>query len=259
MVNNKILLRADQLPRKWYNVAADIKDHLVPPLDPSTGQPMDPAKLSILFAEALIEQEVSTERWIDIPEPVLDQYTVFRPTMLVRARQLEEYLGTPARIYYKNEGTSPPGSHKTNTAIPQAFYNKQEGIKRLTTETGGRPMGFGPFLRVQQIRDRTPGLHGPLQLRAKAVSEDPDADVGLQRPGFADRSDRVWPGHPGPIPGYRRLPRHRHLRGRRGRPQTARHPLHPRQRPQPRHAPSDGHRTRTQGTAQEHQRKNPTS
>jgi tryptophan synthase beta chain len=141
MVNNKILLRADQLPRKWYNVAADIKGHLVPPLDPGTGGPMDPAKLKILFADALIGQEISTDRWIDIPEPVLDQYTVFRPTMLIRARQLEEFLGTPARIYYKNEGTSPPGSHKTNTAIPQAYYNKQEGIKRLTTETGAGQWG----------------------------------------------------------------------------------------------------------------------
>ncbi len=161
MVNNKILLRADQLPRKWYNVAADIKEHLVPPLDPSTGQPMDPGKLSILFAKTLIEQEVSTDRWIDIPEPVLDQYAVFRPTMLIRARQLEEFLGTPARIYYKNEGTSPPGSHKTNTAVPQAYYNKLEGIKRLTTETGAGQWGsalsyacnkFGIELLVYMVR-----------------------------------------------------------------------------------------------------------
>jgi tryptophan synthase beta chain len=141
MVNNKILLRADQMPKAWYNVAADIKEHLSPPLDPSNNQPMDPGKLSALFANSLIEQEVSTQRWIDIPEPILEQYSVFRPTMLVRARQLEEYLQTPARIYYKNEGTSPPGSHKTNTAIPQAYYNKIEGIKRLTTETGAGQWG----------------------------------------------------------------------------------------------------------------------
>ncbi len=141
MVNNKILLRADQLPRAWYNVAADIQENLAPPLDPETGKPMDPKKLETLFAKALIEQEISTDRWISIPDQVLDQYAVFRPTMLIRARQLEQYLQTPARIYYKHEGTSPPGSHKTNTAIPQAFYNKIEGIKRLTTETGAGQWG----------------------------------------------------------------------------------------------------------------------
>lgn len=161
MVNNKILLRADQLPRSWYNVAADIKEHLVPPLDPLTGKPMDPDKLKVLFAEELISQEISTERWIPIPEEVLDQYAVFRPTMLIRARQLEEYLGTPARIYYKHEGTSPPGSHKTNTAVPQAYYNRKQGIKRLTTETGAGQWGsalsyacqkFGIELLVYMVR-----------------------------------------------------------------------------------------------------------
>ncbi|MFA5865203.1 MAG: TrpB-like pyridoxal phosphate-dependent enzyme [Phycisphaerae bacterium] len=161
MVNNKILLREDQLPRRWYNVAADIKEHLSPPIDPGTGNPMDPGKLKVLFAEALIEQEISTERWISIPEEILDQYAVWRPTMLIRARQLEQYLGTPARIYYKQEGVSPPGSHKTNTAIPQAFYNKKEGIKRLTTETGAGQWGsalsyacqkFGIELLVYMVR-----------------------------------------------------------------------------------------------------------
>ncbi len=161
MINNKILLPTEQLPRRWYNVAADIKDHLVPPLDPETGKPMDPAKLKILFAESLIEQEISTERWIAIPEEVLDQYAVWRPTMLIRARQLEQFLDTPARIYYKHEGVSPPGSHKANTSVPQAYYNKLEGIRRLTTETGAGQWGsalayacqkFGIELLVYMVR-----------------------------------------------------------------------------------------------------------
>ena len=161
MEPNRILLNADQIPRAWYNIAADIKEHLVPPLDPRTNKPMDAAGLKPLFAEALIEQEMSTDRWISIPQEILEQYAVWRPTMLVRARQLEQYLQTPARIYYKNEGVSPPGSHKANTALPQAYYNKIEGIKRLTTETGAGQWGsalafacqkFGMELMVYMVR-----------------------------------------------------------------------------------------------------------
>ncbi len=141
MENNRIILREDQLPRKWYNVAADIKEHLAPPLNPGTKKPLDPEELKPLFPSALIEQEVSVEKWIDIPEEVLDQLAIWRPTPLVRARKLEEYLDTPAQIYYKNEGVSPPGSHKPNTAVAQVYYNKKEGIKRLTTETGAGQWG----------------------------------------------------------------------------------------------------------------------
>jgi len=128
----KVLLSEDEMPRKWYNVLADIK--MNPPLGPD-GNPVSPDQLAPVFPMNLIEQEVSSERWIDIPEEVLKVYRIWRPSPLVRAYELEKALGTPARIYYKYEGVSPPGSHKPNTAVPQAYYNKVFGIKRLTTET----------------------------------------------------------------------------------------------------------------------------
>ena len=134
----KILLTEDQMPRQWYNILADIK--LNPPLGPD-GKPIGPESLAPVFPMNIIEQEVSTERWIDIPEEVLGIYKIWRPTPLVRAYQLEKALKTPARIYYKYEGASPPGSHKPNTAVPQAYYNKEFGIKKMTTETGAGQWG----------------------------------------------------------------------------------------------------------------------
>ncbi|NLX58871.1 MAG: TrpB-like pyridoxal phosphate-dependent enzyme [Phycisphaerae bacterium] len=134
-------LTNDDMPRQWYNVAADIKQWLTPPLDPANAKPMDPSKLAAIFPENLIEQEMSVERWIDIPEEVLEALVVYRPSPLVRARRLEKFLGTPARIFYKNESVSPAGSHKPNTAIPQAYYNKVAGVRRLTTETGAGQWG----------------------------------------------------------------------------------------------------------------------
>src|SRR5690606_5795503 len=125
----------------WYNVLADLPSPPPPPLHPGTLQPVGPDDLAPLFPMPLIEQEVSTERFIPIPEEVLDVYRLWRPTPLIRARRLERALGTPARIYYKYEGTSPAGSHKPNTAVPQAFYNAQQGIRRLTTETGAGQWG----------------------------------------------------------------------------------------------------------------------
>jgi tryptophan synthase beta chain len=138
---HKIYLTEQEVPRQWYNIVADIKPLLSPPLDPGTGQPLDPSKLRAIFPESLIEQEISDQRWIDIPEKVLDALLIYRPSPLLRARRLEQYLGTPARIYFKNESNSPSGSHKPNTAIPQAYYNKQAGVKRLTTETGAGQWG----------------------------------------------------------------------------------------------------------------------
>jgi tryptophan synthase beta chain len=138
MEQKKILLNEDEIPRQWYNILADIK--MNPPLGPD-GKPVTPDQLAPVFPMNLIEQEVSTERWIDIPEPVLDVLKIWRPAPLVRARNLEKALGTPARIYYKNESLSPPGSHKPNTAVPQAYYNKVFGIKKLTTETGAGQWG----------------------------------------------------------------------------------------------------------------------
>ncbi|MFP4052522.1 MAG: pyridoxal-phosphate dependent enzyme, partial [Phycisphaerae bacterium] len=136
----KITLDEKEIPRQWYNLAADLPTPMLPPLGPD-GQPVSPDMLAPVFPMNLIEQEVSTERWIDIPEEVLQLLLLWRPAPMFRARRLEKLLGTPARIYYKHEGYSPAGSHKPNTAIPQAWYNKQFGIERLTTETGAGQWG----------------------------------------------------------------------------------------------------------------------
>jgi tryptophan synthase beta chain len=137
----KFLLDEKDIPAKWYNVQADFKTPLPPPLHPGTGQPIGPQDLAPLFPMELIKQEVSRERWIEIPEEIRDIYRLWRPTPLHRARRLEKALDTPARIYYKYEGGSPAGSHKPNTAIAQAYYNKREKVARLTTETGAGQWG----------------------------------------------------------------------------------------------------------------------
>ena len=134
-------LAPDELPTAWFNVAPHLPAPLEPPLHPGTMQPIGPDDLAPLFPMSLIAQEVSTEPSIDIPGPVLDVLRLWRPTPLVRATRLEEALGTPARIYYKDESVSPAGSHKPNTAVPQAYYNKAEGVSRLATETGAGQWG----------------------------------------------------------------------------------------------------------------------
>ncbi len=136
----KVFLNEDEMPRQWYNLAADLPTPLPPPLGPD-GKPVSPDMLAPVFPMNLIEQEVSQERWIDIPEEVLQLLYRWRPSPLYRAYALEKYLGTPAKIYFKNESVSPPGSHKPNTAVPQAWYNKQFGTKKLTTETGAGQWG----------------------------------------------------------------------------------------------------------------------
>jgi tryptophan synthase beta chain len=136
----KVTLDEKDLPRRWYNLAADLPTPLLPPLGPD-GKPIEPEMLRPVFPDNLIEQEISTQRWIDIPDEILQILALWRPSPLYRARRLEQALGTPARIYYKHEGVSPPGSHKPNTAVPQAWYNKQFGIQRLSTETGAGQWG----------------------------------------------------------------------------------------------------------------------
>ena len=157
----KYLLDESELPRQWYNVIPDLPAPPPPPLHPGTHEPIGPEALAPLFPAALIAQEVSPDRFIDIPEAVVDVYRLWRPTPLFRARRLEKELGTPARIYYKYEGGSPAGSHKPNTAVPQAYYNAQEGVTRLTTETGAGQWGsalafacavFGLQCEVWQVR-----------------------------------------------------------------------------------------------------------
>jgi tryptophan synthase beta chain len=137
----KFNLAEADIPTAYYNIAADLPTPLPPPLHPGTGKPLSPDDLAPLFPMGLIKQEVSTERYIEIPEPVREIYKLYRPTPLIRARRLEKALGTPAQIYYKYEGVSPAGSHKLNTAIAQAFYNKEEGVKKLATETGAGQWG----------------------------------------------------------------------------------------------------------------------
>jgi tryptophan synthase beta chain len=157
----KYLLDESRIPKRWYNIQADLPKALPPVLHPGTMQPVGPDDLAPLFPMELIMQEVTTEREVEIPEPVRDVFRLWRPTPMFRAHRLEQALGTPARIFYKYEGVSPAGSHKPNTAIAQAFYNKQAGIRRLTTETGAGQWGsslafagalFGIDVTVFQVR-----------------------------------------------------------------------------------------------------------
>jgi tryptophan synthase beta chain len=165
----KILLSEKEMPRQWYNIQADMPNKPLPPLHPVTREPIGPDALAAVFPMELIKQEVSQERYIDIPEEVVDLYRMYRPSPLYRAYNLEKKLGTKSRIYYKYEGGNYSGSHKANTAIAQAYYNKQEGIKRITTETGAGQWGsamsfacqhFGLELLVFMVRvsyDSKPG------------------------------------------------------------------------------------------------------
>ncbi len=159
--STKYLLDEGQIPKAWYNVAADLPEPPAPVLHPGTGQPIGPDDLAPLFPMALIGQEVSADREIGIPDPVRDVYRLWRPTPLYRARRLEQALDTPAKIFYKYEGVSPTGSHKPNTAVPQAFYNKEEGISKIATETGAGQWGsslafaggvFGIEIRVFMVK-----------------------------------------------------------------------------------------------------------
>lgn len=140
-METKINLPEKDMPTAWYNPLPDLPTPLAPPLDPQTKQPVTPEQLGVIFPKAVIEQEMSPERWIPIPQPVLDVYRLYRPTPLVRARNLERALGVDCKIYYKNESVSPAGSHKPNTAIPQVYYNKVEGVRRIATETGAGQWG----------------------------------------------------------------------------------------------------------------------
>jgi tryptophan synthase beta chain len=149
MPQRRIYLPGESMPTAWYNIMADMPIPPAPYLHPATQEPLTPDALTPIFPMALIEQEVSTQRWIDIPGEVLDALRQYRPSPLHRALRLEKALGTPARIYYKYEGVSPAGSHKPNTAIPQAWYNKQAGIKRLATETGAGQWGCALSLACQ--------------------------------------------------------------------------------------------------------------
>jgi pyridoxal-phosphate dependent TrpB-like enzyme len=160
MPQTKFLLDENEIPTHWYNVVADMPNKPLPPLGPD-GQPVGPDKMGAIFPMNILEQEMSAERWIPIPEPVREIYRLWRPSPLFRAHRLEQILGTPAKIYYKYEGVSPAGSHKPNSAVPQAYFNKISGINRLTTETGAGQWGcslalagqmFGMEIRVYMVK-----------------------------------------------------------------------------------------------------------
>lgn len=157
----KILLSEQEMPKAWYNIVADMKNKPLPMLNPGTKQPVKPEEMEPLFAKGLIEQEFTTERYVEIPDEVWQLYKIYRPSPLVRASGLEKALDTPAKIYFKNESVSPVGSHKLNSAIPQAYYNKIQGIKHITTETGAGQWGsamsiackhFGLDLQVYMVK-----------------------------------------------------------------------------------------------------------
>jgi tryptophan synthase beta chain len=151
MEPTKFLLDDKSLPESWYNVVPDLPFELAPPLNPATREPVGPEAFAEIFPEEIIRQEVTTDSYVPIPEEVREIYSLWRPTPLLRARRLEKILGTSAHIYYKYEGGSPAGSHKPNTAVPQAFYNKQEGVRRLTTETGAGQWGSSLAFACRQM------------------------------------------------------------------------------------------------------------
>jgi tryptophan synthase beta chain len=194
----RYILDEDKIPRAWYNIAADLPVPQAPPLHPGTHQPLGPADLAPLFPMALIMQEVSSEREIEIPEPVRNLYKQYRPSPLVRALRLEKALDTPAHIYYKNEAVSPAGSHKPNTAIPQAFYNKQEGIKRIATETGAGQWGsalayagamFGLEVKVYMVRasyDQKPYRRLMMETYGASVVASPSMETAAGRAILAE-------------------------------------------------------------------------
>ncbi|MDE6624333.1 MAG: TrpB-like pyridoxal phosphate-dependent enzyme [Alistipes sp.] len=185
MKTKKFCLTEAQMPTQWYNIVADMPNRPLPPLHPATKQPVTKEQMSAIFADALIDQEMSVERYIDIPEEVQEIYRIWRPTPLVRATGLERALDTPARIYFKNESVSPAGSHKPNTAVPQAYYNRKQGIRRLTTETGAGQWGasiafaakhFGLELQVFMVRvsyDQKPYRRLMMQTWGAACSPSP--------------------------------------------------------------------------------------
>src|SRR5918997_5561931 len=197
----KFVLGEDRIPRAWYNIAADLPEPPAPVLHPGTGQPVGPDDLAPLFPMALIGQEVSTERDVEIPDPIREAYALYRPSPLYRAHRLERALDTPARIYYKYEGVSPAGSHKPNTAVAQAYFNKQEGVKRLTTETGAGQWGsalafaagvFGLEVDVWMVKisyDQKPYRRGLIEAFGARVVPSPSEETNAGRTILAKRPD----------------------------------------------------------------------
>lgn len=201
MSDVKILLTEKEMPEKWYNIQADMPNLPKPPLHPATKQPVGPEDLSAIFPMELIKQEVSRERWIEIPDEVREIYRLWRPSPLFRARRLEKALDTPAKIFFKYEGVSPAGSHKLNTAVPQAYYNKKEGINRLTTETGAGQWGvalsqacnfFDMECRVYMVKvsyQQKPYRRSMMQIYGSSVVPSPSEETEAGRKVLAADPD----------------------------------------------------------------------
>ncbi|MFO7612080.1 MAG: TrpB-like pyridoxal phosphate-dependent enzyme [Clostridia bacterium] len=199
----KVYLEENELPRQWYNIQADLPSPVDPYLNPQTQELVGPADLTPIFPMGLIMQEVSQERYIDIPEEVLEKYRSFRATPLCRAYALEKKLGTPAKIYYKYEGATPSGSHKLNTAIPQVYYNKIEGIKRLATETGAGQWGsalaiatqmFGIECKVYMVKvsyDQKPYRKHLMETFGATIVASPSMDTNTGRAILAEHPDSM--------------------------------------------------------------------
>jgi len=201
MMKKRILLPDDERITQWYNVIPDIPNGLLPPLNPATKEPLTPDVMAPIFPMGLLEQEMSPNRQIDIPEEVLDIWSIWRPSPLIRANFLEEKLGTRARIYYKYEGVSPSGSHKTNSAVAQAYYNKREGVKRLATETGAGQWGsalsfashkFGLECKVYMVRvsfDQKPYRKSMMNTYGAEIVPSPSPDTPTGRKILAENPD----------------------------------------------------------------------
>ncbi|MBP1691954.1 MAG: pyridoxal-phosphate dependent enzyme [Bacteroidetes bacterium] len=206
MTPRVIYLDEHEMPTAYYNILPDLPDPLAPPLHPGTMQPVGPEDLSAIFPMELIKQEMSPDRHIEIPEEVQDVYKTYRSTPLIRATRLEKRLGTPAEIYFKYEGVSPAGSHKPNTAIPQAYYNKQAGLKRLATETGAGQWGsalslacqmFGLECKVYMVRvsyDQKPYRRSMIRAWGAEVVASPSKDTKAGRAAL-----KANPHHPGSL------------------------------------------------------------
>jgi tryptophan synthase beta chain len=205
--DDKVMLNVDDIPRRWYNIAADLPVPIPPPLNPKTMEPAKPEDLEVIFPKAAIAQEMSTERYIDIPEEVRDAYLMLgRPSPLQRARRLEAFLKTPAKIYFKREDLSPAGSHKPNSAIPQAYYNMKEGVENLTTETGAGQWGtalalscahFGMNCTVFMVRvsyDQKPFRRLIMETYGSKVYASPSSQTEYGRKVLQERPD-----HPGTL------------------------------------------------------------
>lgn len=201
MPETKIFLSEKEIPKQWYNIVADLPTPMQPSLHPGTMQPIGPDDLSPLFPMELILQEVSQDRLIDIPEPVLEALSLWRPSPMIRAHRFEKFLGTPAKIYFKYEGVSPTGSHKPNTAVAQAYYNKQEGVKRLATETGAGQWGsslafasniFGLECKVYMVRisfDQKPYRKALMESFGAGIVASPSTDTEFGRKYLAKDPD----------------------------------------------------------------------